>query len=179
MYCGHIITTTCLHQGMERFNITLSYPIFLFGALFPDLIDKSLAFAACLPSRSVCHSVVVLTAFFLALICALPKKRTAIYTFFAGTILHLIQDIPIEINTFLWPFHGPFKHAYAPDFLERLWQYYVELNKPIPWTIEMICLPWFMVILINHKRKLIGIPFDIFARLRALSFSLFLSVRQK
>jgi hypothetical protein len=156
MYLGHVIVTTCVHQGLKRVKLTLAYLPFLLGALFPDLIDKTFALVIDIPGRSVCHSVVVLTALSLVATIALPKKRKLTYAFVAGTMLHLIQDIPIEPNSLFWPLCGPLEHKDTASFLARLWLFYVEIHKPIPWAIEMMSLPWFIVILRNYGKKPVG-----------------------
>jgi hypothetical protein len=155
---GHVIVTTCVHQGLKGVKPTLAYLPFLVGALFPDLIDKTLAIVTDLPGRSVSHSVVVLTTLSLAATIALPKRRNLTHAFVAGTMLHLIQDIPIQPTTLFWPLCGPLEQKDTVNFLVRLWRFYVEIDKPIPWAIEIMSLPWFMVILRNHWKKAPWIP---------------------
>jgi len=156
MYLGHVIVTTCVHQGLKSVKLRLAYLPFLLGALFPDLIDKTLALVTDLPGQSVCHSVVVLTTLSLVATIALPKNRKLTYTFTAGTMLHLIQDIPMEPNILFWPLCGPLEHKDTANFFVRLWRFYVEIDKPIPWAIEMMSLPWFIVILRDYGKKLLG-----------------------
>lgn len=156
MYLGHVTTTTCLYQGLERLKVRLPFLPFLLGALFPDLIDKPLALLTGLPGRGMFHSAVVLSALFLALLMLFPRKRELTNAFFVGTMLHLIQDIPVEFKNILWPFLGPLEYTEGPSILERFWQYYVEIALPVHWAVELISLPWFLTILgKNGKRSLV------------------------
>lgn len=158
MYLGHITTTICIYQGLQSVRAKFSYIPFLFGALFPDLIDKSLASMTDLPGRSVFHSAVILTFLFLVAKITLSQKRKLTYAFFAGTLLHIIQDIPIELANVLWPFYGPLGPKGTASLLEKLWRYYVEIRHPISWTIEMIALPWFIIILCKIRKEARSAP---------------------
>lgn len=152
MTFGHIITTTCLHQALDRWNFQFPYVPFLLGTFFPDLIDKPIALLTILPDRAIFHSVFVLGILFLVLVVTLPQNRMLVYTFSAGTLLHLIQDIPVKPEYILWPFGGPLETLEFPLLSEGLWTYYIGISRPVPWTIEMICLPWFIIIFISYVR---------------------------
>jgi len=155
MILGHVTTTTCLHQGFKNTGVSLPYLPFLLGALFPDLIDKPLALMTDLPGRFSGHSILILTMVFIVLRIVLHEKRELAYAFFAGTLLHLVQDIPIDINTALWPLWGPVEYTQSAGPFVNVRRFYVEINMPIQWTIEMISFPWCLAILMSFRKRLL------------------------
>ena len=155
MILGHLTTTTCLHQGLKNMGASLPYLPFLLGALFPDLIDKPLALMTDLPGRFFGHSIPVLTMVFIVLRIVLHEKRELAYAFFAGTLLHLVQDIPIHVNTALWPLWGPVEYTQSVGPLVNVRRFYVDINMPIQWTIEMISFPWCLAILMSRRKRLL------------------------
>jgi len=155
MILGHLTTTTCLRQGLKNMGVSLPFLPFLLGALFPDLIDKPLALMTDLPGRFSGHSIPVLTMVFIVLRIVLHKKRELAYAFFAGTLLHLVQDIPIHVNTALWPLWGPVEYTQSAGLLVNVRRFYVDINMPIQWTIEMISFPWCLTIFMNCGKSLL------------------------
>ena len=155
MILGHVTTTSCLHQGLKNTGVSLPYLPFLLGALFPDLIDKPLALMTDLPGRFSGHSILILTMVFIVLRIVLHEKRELAYAFFAGTLLHLVQDIPIDINTALWPLWGPVEYTQSAGPFVNVRRFYVEINMPIQWTIEMISFPWCLAILMSFRKRLL------------------------
>jgi hypothetical protein len=155
MILGHVTTTTCLHQGLKNIGVNLPYLPFLLGALFPDLIDKPLALMTDLPGRFSGHSIPVLTVVFIVLRIVLHEKRELAYAFFAGTLLHLVQDIPIDVNTALWPLWGPVEYTQSAGLFVNVRRFYMDINMPIQWTIEMISFPWCLAIFMNCRKSLL------------------------
>jgi len=153
MIFGHIITTTCLYRSLENLNLRFAYAPFLFGALFPDLIDKTLALLTHIPGRAFGHSIVLLTSLYLVLAGIFSRNKKVIHAFFAGTVLHLLQDIPLGLEYLLWPFMGSLTPGNTFNVPSIMWGYYVEIVHPIAWSIELLCLPWFFIIVFTYLKR--------------------------
>ncbi|MFH1077580.1 MAG: metal-dependent hydrolase [Pseudomonadota bacterium] len=154
MYLGHITITTCLHQLFKKQIPDFSYIYFLAGALFPDIMDKIFALFFGLTSRSIFHSLIVILIMSSLLLVVLSGHRKSTCAFTAGVMLHLLQDIPIDVGIVFWPFAGPLQYEELPDYVIRFHQYYIERHYPILWMIEMTSLPWFFAILINQRKSI-------------------------
>ena len=105
MILGHITSTFVLGDLLKRIKIRVHVPLLILGAISPDLFDKSIAYFFSYPGRGVAHSLLAqsLLAFFCLRVAG--KYKTFILTFYAGTLLHLLQDWP-SLTTLFWPLLG-------------------------------------------------------------------------
>lgn len=153
---GHLGFIFMINHIIESIrDIKLSSKIKLFlgiGAMFPDLIDKSIGSFIFNNGRWIGHSLLFLTSVFLFLILIqsalnIPDYlvRRDIYIFYFASIGHLILDLPgITKQNVFWPIFGSFPPGTSDGFL-----YGIESTRVI--IFELVGLVLFLIIGIREK----------------------------
>lgn len=125
-----------------------------FGSVFPDLVDKPLAwqFGLLDTGRALAHSVFVAVPLSLV-VYALARRRGSNRTGFAfgfGYLLHLVGDVlpssltrgTLYLDPVLWPFADP-DHAHgslSEEFSRRLIEYAFQLLTMEPTPVLVLQL---------------------------------------
>lgn len=137
---GHVAVGYLLYSlGLRQRNqLPRSPEVFLlgFGTLFPDLVDKPLAWTLGVleSGRSLGHSVVVAAVVIgvLYLVVAPRVGRAPVTAFAVGYLSHPLADFPyaevaageLEFTTYLvWPLLSPPPYETEPSFLAHLVAY--------------------------------------------------------
>ncbi|GAH08840.1 unnamed protein product, partial [marine sediment metagenome] len=81
----------------------------IIGSLFPDILDKTLLFLGLSSGRETFHSLFFIILSFLILFLISKRNVSISFSFFIGTLFHLILDLP-DIPLF-FPF---ISYSYEP-----------------------------------------------------------------
>ena len=118
----------------------------IIGSLIPDLIDKALMFLSISSGRSYSHTLLfsVVSSLFVFLIT--KRSKTISISYFIGTLLHLLLDLPDV--PLLFPFI-PYDFTYKEDPF-GYWLYKL-LHDPLTYITEIAGLIILIFVFINHK----------------------------
>lgn len=114
----------------------LVLPAFLFGAILPDIIDKSLCLLLGFPSRGVAHSFFVILPLMVLAVLFLRDRSRVFISLQLGILMHLIEDLA-EYDLLLWPFKSSEYGQFS--FLLVLYNYYILHVLPISLLLEVLC----------------------------------------
>ena len=94
--------------GLKSLSEFLDIRLLVVGSLFPDIIDKPLAFFGFGDGRSITHTLLVtLAVLFTGLLLSMNYKKTWLLAIAIGMCTHLILDsMWFTPHTLFWPIYG-------------------------------------------------------------------------
>ncbi len=139
MIFGHLaIVGIAKLTGFRQENLV----IMTLASYGPDILDKPLNIFWGMPGRGVSHSLVAFA--FIAMFACIywlkinrnPRILTATATLWTS---HLIGDL-VEREVLFWPFAGPLRSTSRFHVTDRLFAYYVDLQRPYQLGLEIVSM---------------------------------------
>lgn len=135
MIAGHLTCTYVVYRVLNRRGVRLVLPVFLFGAILPDIIDKSLSILLQFPTHGAAHSFFVIFPLTgLSFLLFWDRSRVFI-SLQLGILMHLVEDLG-KYEELLWPFKFSEQEQFSFSF--GLYNFYVLQSHPISLFLEIL-----------------------------------------